>query len=46
LFHHDPWRTDNELDAIVVRAQEGPVPVIASRDGLVLPVGAVAVAQQ
>ncbi|HEX8769678.1 MAG TPA: MBL fold metallo-hydrolase, partial [Acidimicrobiales bacterium] len=36
LFHHDPARTDDELDAIV-RAQSGaPVPVIAAAEGLTI----------
>ena len=36
LFHHDPPRTDDELDAIVDRCRGGPVPVEAAAEGSVL----------
>jgi hypothetical protein len=36
LFHHDPSRTDDELDALVGRFAESPLPVTAAREGDVL----------
>jgi len=33
LFHHDPWRTDHELDAIVREAQQEFPNTIAAREG-------------
>ncbi len=39
LFHHDPNRTDDELDALVARFGESPVPVTAAREGDVLDLG-------
>ena len=36
LFHHDPPRTDDELDAIVAAHAADPVEVIAAKEGLVL----------
>jgi phosphoribosyl 1,2-cyclic phosphodiesterase len=36
LFHHDPHRTDDELDALVARFAESPLPVVAAREGQVL----------
>ena len=36
LFHHDPNRTDAELDALVARFAESPIPVSAAREGDVL----------
>jgi ribonuclease BN (tRNA processing enzyme) len=36
LFHHDPHRTDGELDALVARFAESPLPVVAAREGQVL----------
>jgi len=36
LFHHDPNRTDDDLDALVARFAESPVPVTAAREGDVL----------
>ena len=38
LFHHDPWRTDAGIDAIVAACGEVSVPVIAAYDGMVLDV--------
>lgn len=35
LFHHDPARTDDEIDDIVARQQEAAVPVEAGRQGRV-----------
>jgi phosphoribosyl 1,2-cyclic phosphodiesterase len=39
LFHHDPNRTDHELDALVGRFAESPIPVAAAREGDVLQLG-------
>jgi phosphoribosyl 1,2-cyclic phosphodiesterase len=39
LFHHDPPRTDDELDAIVAGFAHAPVPVAAAQEGTVLTVG-------
>lgn len=39
LFHHDPWRTDDEVDAIQRRARElagDDLEVVAAYEGLVL----------
>jgi ribonuclease BN (tRNA processing enzyme) len=36
LFHHDPNRTDEDLDACVARFAGGPVPVTAAAEGAVL----------
>ncbi|HET6965405.1 MAG TPA: MBL fold metallo-hydrolase [Acidimicrobiales bacterium] len=36
LFHHDPGRTDAEVDAIAAGYRGGPVPVGAAAEGLVL----------
>jgi ribonuclease BN (tRNA processing enzyme) len=36
LFHHDPNRTDDEIDALVAAHQGGPVDVVAAAEGLVL----------
>ena len=38
LFHHDPPRTDDQLDAIVAAHQDHGVEVIAAREGLLLDV--------
>jgi hypothetical protein len=38
LFHHDPWRTDAEIDRIVTACGGAGVPVIAAFDGMVLEV--------
>jgi ribonuclease BN (tRNA processing enzyme) len=38
LFHHDPPRTDDQLDAIVAALADAPVEVIAAREGLSLDV--------
>ena len=42
LFHHDPGRTDDQLDAIVDGLAGGPVPVTAAAEGMVLSVPAAA----
>jgi phosphoribosyl 1,2-cyclic phosphodiesterase len=36
LFHHDPSRTDGEVDGIVARFAEAPLPVEAAVEGAVL----------
>jgi ribonuclease BN (tRNA processing enzyme) len=36
LFHHDPRRTDEEVDGIVARYSSAPVPVEAAREGVVM----------
>lgn len=36
LFHHDPPRTDDQLDAIVEAHHDGPIPVGAATEGAVI----------
>jgi phosphoribosyl 1,2-cyclic phosphodiesterase len=36
LFHHDPWRTDAEIDAFVAQHAKAPVRVLAAYDGMVM----------
>jgi phosphoribosyl 1,2-cyclic phosphodiesterase len=36
LFHHDPSRTDDQLDTVVASLAGGPVPVSAAYEGMVL----------
>jgi ribonuclease BN (tRNA processing enzyme) len=36
LFHHDPWRTDAEIDALVGQHAAAPVRVFAAHDGMVM----------
>jgi len=36
LYHHDPSRTDDEIDSIVRSLQDGPVPVEGARQGMVI----------
>jgi phosphoribosyl 1,2-cyclic phosphodiesterase len=36
LFHHDPWRTDAEIDALVAQYAAAPVRVFAAHDGMVV----------
>jgi phosphoribosyl 1,2-cyclic phosphodiesterase len=36
LYHHDPNRTDREMDALLARFGESPIPVDAAREGHVL----------
>ena len=36
LFHHDPGRTDDEIDAIVASQRDAPVPVTAAAEGTVI----------
>lgn len=44
VFHHDPWRTDDELDALVAEARRGiggaTEEVLAAAEGMTLTVGA------
>jgi phosphoribosyl 1,2-cyclic phosphodiesterase len=39
LFHHDPTRTDDEVDEIVASFAGAPVPVTAAREGTVIELG-------
>ena len=39
LFHHDPARSDEEIDAIVAALDGASVPVAAAAEGMVLEVG-------
>jgi ribonuclease BN (tRNA processing enzyme) len=36
LFHHDPVRTDDQLDAIVAAYRKAPVRVDAAAEGMVI----------
>jgi ribonuclease BN (tRNA processing enzyme) len=36
LFHHDPWRTDAEIDALAAQHAAAPIRVFAARDGMVV----------
>lgn len=36
LFHHDPPRTDAQLDAIVAGLRDAPLPVAAAAEGMVI----------
>lgn len=36
LFHHDPSRTDDEIDSIVAACDGGPTPVSAAAEGMVV----------
>jgi phosphoribosyl 1,2-cyclic phosphodiesterase len=36
LFHHDPWRTDAEIDALVASQATTPVRVFAAYDGMIV----------
>jgi hypothetical protein len=38
LFHHDPWRTDEQVDAIAADAQTVRPGTVAAAEGLVLSV--------
>jgi hypothetical protein len=40
LFHHDPARTDEEVDAIARSMAGGPVPVTVATEGLQIDVPA------
>jgi phosphoribosyl 1,2-cyclic phosphodiesterase len=39
LFHHDPPRTDDQLDAIMAALPKGPIPVEAAAEGSVIDLG-------
>lgn len=39
LFHHDPSRTDDEIDAIVKDCAQAPIPVRAAAQGSVITLG-------
>ncbi len=39
LFHHDPTRTDDEIDALVAACRSPLVEVVAAAEGLVLDIG-------
>jgi ribonuclease BN (tRNA processing enzyme) len=39
LFHHDPARTDDQIDAIVAAHRNGPVPTEAAREGETIDLG-------
>ena len=39
LFHHDPARTDDQIDAIVAAHRDGSVPVEAAAEGSVIELG-------
>ena len=36
LYHHDPWRTDDEIDELAAKQASAPLPVFAAYDGLVV----------
>jgi phosphoribosyl 1,2-cyclic phosphodiesterase len=36
LFHHDPWRTDDQIDDLVAKQASAPLPVFAAYDGLIV----------
>jgi phosphoribosyl 1,2-cyclic phosphodiesterase len=36
LYHHDPPRSDDDIDAIVASYEDGPVPVDAAVEGMVI----------
>ena len=36
LFHHDPWRTDEQIDALVAQHAAAPVHVFAAFDGMLV----------
>ncbi|MGH9224580.1 MAG: MBL fold metallo-hydrolase [Acidimicrobiales bacterium] len=36
LFHHDPSRTDDQLDDVVASLADAPVPVLAASEGMAL----------
>jgi len=36
LYHHDPPRTDDEIDAVVASYAGGPVPVVGAAEGMVV----------
>jgi phosphoribosyl 1,2-cyclic phosphodiesterase len=36
LYHHDPWRTDDEIDELAAKQASAPVTVFAACDGLIV----------
>ena len=45
MFHHDPWRSDEQIDALLAHARNGSCPgdgltVTAAYEGLVIDLGA------
>jgi phosphoribosyl 1,2-cyclic phosphodiesterase len=36
LYHHDPWRTDDEIDELAAKQAGAPMPVFAAYDGLIV----------
>lgn len=36
LYHHDPWRSDDEIDELAAKQASAPVPVFAAYDGLIV----------
>ena len=36
LFHHDPWRTDAQIDTLVAQHAAAPVHVFAAYDGMIV----------
>jgi len=36
LFHHDPWRTDAQIDALVAQHATAPIRVFAAHDGMTI----------
>jgi phosphoribosyl 1,2-cyclic phosphodiesterase len=36
LYHHDPWRTDDEIDELAAKQASASVPVFAAYDGLIV----------
>jgi len=36
LFHHDPARTDDQIDALVAGCQGGAIPVVAAAEGMAI----------
>jgi phosphoribosyl 1,2-cyclic phosphodiesterase len=36
LFHHDPWRTDAQINALVAEQAAAPVRVFAAHDGMIV----------
>ena len=36
LYHHDPWRTDDEIDELAAKQASAPVSVFAAYDGLIV----------
>ncbi|HEY2640459.1 MAG TPA: MBL fold metallo-hydrolase [Streptosporangiaceae bacterium] len=36
LFHHDPWRTDAQIDALVAQHATAPIHVFAAHDGMII----------